>query len=312
MSRVMSPVAADALVRIPSVYFRDMAWAQDAIAKSLSMVNDALAGDRARTLAWVRDVVAAPDCVALLSVFAAVCDAIVAEAFREKNDTLRISNFMNALEHEVYTELAAQSEEKDRNDMNDSDTAELAAGLVRVVQMHDRDTAVHLDATGALARRIAIAMDLPADQVLTIELAARLHDIGKVGVRKEVLCKPAALTDDEWREMRSHSEVGAEVLVDTPKLAHLAPIVRAHHERIDGAGYPDRLRGDEIPLEARVIAVADAFHAMTTERSYRHAIMPSDALEVLAQHAGTQFDADVVEATIEMFHYVRRSQRAIA
>jgi HD-GYP domain-containing protein (c-di-GMP phosphodiesterase class II) len=276
------------------------------------MVNGAFAGDRVRTLAWVHDVVAAPDCTAMLSVLAAVCDAIVAEAFREKKDVARISNFINAFEHDVYAEFAAQREKKDLNAMNDSDTAQLAAGLVRVVQMHDRDTAVHLDATGALARRIAVAMELPPEQVITIELAARLHDIGKVGVRKEVLCKPSALTDDEWQEMRLHAEVGASVLLDTPKLAHLAPIVRAHHERMDGMGYPDRLRTAEIPLEARVIAVADAFHAMTTERSYRRAMLPNEALEILAEHAGTQFDTDVVEATIEMFRYIRRSLRAIA
>jgi HD-GYP domain-containing protein (c-di-GMP phosphodiesterase class II) len=196
--------------------------------------------------------------------------------------------------------------------MYDSTAGELAAGLVRVVRMHDADTAIHLEATAVLARRIALTMELPSEQVGSIELGARLHDIGKVGVPKGVLSKPGALTAAEWREMRLHAEVGAAVLFDTPALAHLAPIVRAHHERMDGAGYPDRLRAAEIPLEARVIAVADAFHAMTTDRCYSRAIMPGDALDVLADHAGPQFDPDVVAATFALFRYARRSLRAIA
>jgi HD-GYP domain-containing protein (c-di-GMP phosphodiesterase class II) len=248
----------------------------------------------------------------MVAVLSAVCDSVVAEAFRTKHDVKRVTASVSAFEHAVYRQLAATRQRKDADAMQDSDTAELSAGLVRIVHLHDRETAIHLDATGILARRIAQAMDLSDEQVVTIELAARLHDIGKVGVRKDVLCKPGSLADDEWTEMRLHAEIGAAVLSETPKLAHLAAIVRAHHERIDGAGYPDRLAGEEIPIEARVIAVADAFHAMTTVRPYRAALLPNDALEVLAEHAGQQFDADVVEATFELFRYVPRSQRAIA
>jgi HD-GYP domain-containing protein (c-di-GMP phosphodiesterase class II) len=187
-----------------------------------------------------------------------------------------------------------------RDGMFDPETTELAAGLVRIVRMHDRETAVHLDATSALARRIANAMQLPIDVVMTIELAARLHDIGKLGVHRDVLQKAGPLTTPEWGAMRMHTEIGAAALQDTPKLAFLAPIVRAHHERIDGEGYPDGLRGDEIPLESRVVAVADAFHAMTS------------ALTILAANAGPQFDAGVVETTLTLLHYGRRKRFSIA
>ncbi len=199
-----------------------------------------------------------------------------------------------------------------RDGMFDPETTELAAGLVRIVRMHDRETAVHLDATSALARRIANAMQLPIDVVMTIELAARLHDIGKLGVHRDVLQKAGPLTTPEWGAMRMHTEIGAAALQDTPKLAFLAPIIRAHHERIDGEGYPDGLRGDEIPLESRVVAVADAFHAMTSGRWYRRAMMPNDALTILAANAGPQFDAGVVETTLTLLHYGRRKRFSIA
>ncbi len=304
-----SAIATDALTRIPSGHFVDMAWAKQNIDVCLAIVDDVIRGQNDRPATWVEQTLAEANTESLLAVMSAVCDATIADAFYRKRDVQRITRSVSKFELAAYTTFSAHRERKDVTAMNDSDTAELTAGLVRVVQMHDKDTAVHLDATGALGRRIALAMALPSDQVLTIELAARLHDIGKVAVSKDILCKPGPLTPEEWQEMRSHAEIGASVLLDTPKLAHLAPIVRAHHERMDGYGYPDRLRGLEIPLEARVIGVADAFHAMTTERSYRRAMLPSEALETLADHAGTQFDVDVVDATFELFRYSRRSRR---
>jgi HD-GYP domain-containing protein (c-di-GMP phosphodiesterase class II) len=155
-------------------------------------------------------------------------------------------------------------------------------------------------------------MRLPPEAIATIELGARLHDIGKVGVHRDVLQKCGPLSVAEWTAMRLHTEIGAAALRDTPKLAFLAPIVRAHHERMDGQGYPDGLRGEEIPLESRVLAVADAFHAMTSARWYRRAMMPNDALAILAENAGPHFDPDVVEATLTLLHFGRRKRTAIA
>ena len=185
--------------------------------------------------------------------------------------------------------------------MDHIDRAEFAAGMVRVVALHDPDTATHLRATATLARRIAARLHLAAPVINAIELAAMLHDIGKVNVRRAVLRKDSTLTAPEWDEMRVHAQIGADALQSIAPLAHLAPIVRAHHERIDGQGYPDRLRGDEIPLEARVVAVADAFHALTTDRPYRRAAVPAMALSVLSCAAGPQFDVDVVGALVAVF-----------
>ncbi len=193
-----------------------------------------------------------------------------------------------------------------------SDRAEFAASLVRIVALHDKDTASHLWATATLAAQIARQMQFAQPMTQTVELAALLHDIGKVSVRRAVLCKRSELSVQEWNEMRLHAEAGASVLEHTPLLAHIAPIVRAHHERIDGGGYPDRLRGDDIPLEARVVAVADAFHALTTDRPYRQAVGVGSALSVLAGAAGPQFDSDVVSALFDLVIGQRRARRLSA
>jgi len=196
--------------------------------------------------------------------------------------------------------------------MENVDRAQFAMGLVRVVALHDEATATHLCATAALARRIARGMQIAEETAEVIELAGLLHDIGKVGVPRGLLAKPSELTEREWVEMRTHAEKGSGMLEAVPSLADLAPIVRAHHERIDGAGYPDRLRGEDIPLEARVLAVADAFHALTTDRPYRPAVLPHTALSVLRSSAGTHFDADVVCATLDLFGHPPDARRVCA
>ncbi len=193
--------------------------------------------------------------------------------------------------------------------MEHMDRAEFALGLVRMVSLHDEATATHLRATAALARRIAMWMHLSAASVSKAELGGLLHDIGKIRVGREILCKTAELSSPEWAEMRLHAENGASVLLGLPIVADLAPVVRSHHERMDGTGYPDRLRGADIPLEARVVAVADAFHALTTDRPYRRAILPQAALRVLRTAAGPQFDLDVVEATLDILGHTRATRQ---
>jgi HD-GYP domain-containing protein (c-di-GMP phosphodiesterase class II) len=126
-----------------------------------------------------------------------------------------------------------------------------------------------------------------------------LHDIGKLGVADAVLKKPGALTDDEWVEMRRHPELGARIL-DHANLRDISGWVRAHHERIDGRGYPLGLAGEEIPVEARILAVADAYEAMTADRAYRAALGHDAAQEELRAGTGTQFDPAVVEAFLAL------------
>jgi HD-GYP domain-containing protein (c-di-GMP phosphodiesterase class II) len=122
-----------------------------------------------------------------------------------------------------------------------------------------------------------------------------LHDIGKIGISEKILNKPGKLTTEEWEVIKSHPQVGANIVSHTPQLAPCLTAILYHHERHDGLGYPKGLKGEEIPLEARILALADAFAAMTSERAYSNALTFEDALEEIKRGAGTQFDPQLVE-----------------
>ena len=171
-----------------------------------------------------------------------------------------------------------------------------AEALVALVHARDGHTGDHQIEVSRLAQRLALSVGCSAPDAEQIAMAARLHDIGKVAVPDAILHKPTKLTDEEWELMRLHPGVGADVINRIPSLADLAPIVRAHHERWDGSGYPDHLAGTSIPLGARIIAVVDAFGAMTTDRPYHKALPPTWALNELRRCAGSQFDPELVDA----------------
>lgn len=133
-----------------------------------------------------------------------------------------------------------------------------------------------------------------SEMMLTLELAAQLHDIGKIGTPEAVLTKPDVLTDEEWVDVLKHPALGSAFLAVVPELAEIATIVRHHHEHFDGTGYPDGLQGEAIPLFSRIIAVADAYDAMTSERPYRKARTNEQAVVELTRHSGRQFDDSIV------------------
>ncbi len=176
----------------------------------------------------------------------------------------------------------------------------LVDGLVHMVAHRDTDTGLHLDAVGELAGRLALHLGLGAEIAERVTLAGRLHDVGKHTVSLDILRKPAALSDDEWIEMRMHPAYGAGILKGFAPLLPFVEIVRLHHERVDGRGYPDGRMGNEIPVESRIIAVVDAFHAMTVTRPYTPAKSPGYAIGELIRCAGTQFDVEFVEGFLSM------------
>lgn len=171
-----------------------------------------------------------------------------------------------------------------------------ASALVATLDARDQYTAGHSAAVAIYSRDIAERMGLPDEDQQKAHLCGLVHDIGKIGLAAGLLEKPGALTLDERRQMQEHSAIGERILAKVEDYAEIATIVRHHHERMDGQGYPDGLRDDEIPLLSRIIAVADAYNAMTSDRPYRDA-MPSRVARLrLAQAADTQFDTSVVAA----------------
>ena len=173
---------------------------------------------------------------------------------------------------------------------------QVAAALVRAVDMRDGYTGRHCESVADLARRIGSRLRMRGPDLRALELAACLHDVGKIGVPDAILNKPGPLDDLECERMRRHAVLGAEMLADVPGLEGVARLVRWHHERWDGRGYPDGLAGDEIPLACRVVAACDALHAMTVDRPYRPALAFEEALAELIAESGSQFDPDVVAA----------------
>lgn len=171
-----------------------------------------------------------------------------------------------------------------------------ASALVATLDARDRYTAGHSAAVAIYARDIASRMGLSEDDQRLVHLCGLVHDIGKIGLPPGLLEKPGALTLDERRQMEQHPEIGEHILRKVEDYDEIAKIVRHHHERIDGQGYPDRLPGDDIPLLSRIISVADAYNAMTSDRPYRDA-MPSRVARLrLAQAVESQFDTHVVAA----------------
>jgi diguanylate cyclase (GGDEF)-like protein/putative nucleotidyltransferase with HDIG domain len=183
----------------------------------------------------------------------------------------------------------------DASAVDDHHTQTLAAALAHAVDAKDSYTRSHCQTVSQLSALIATELGFEGERLAELRLAGLLHDVGKIGVPDAILNKPAALTDAEYDVMKQHAVLGSEI-VESAGLPKLAGWVRHHHERIDGRGYPSGLAGDEIPLESRIILVADSFEAMTSDRPYRRAPGREFALAELRRHAGTQFDPDVVDA----------------
>ena len=179
----------------------------------------------------------------------------------------------------------------------ESDELRLAAVmlLAEALDLRDPSTALHSRTVGLLARRTAIELGLAEAHVERVRAAGVLHDLGKLGISDAILHKPDALDDAEWREMRRHPEVGARIL-EHAGMRDIAGWVRAHHERIDGRGYPEGISGDAISLEARILSVADAYEAMIADRPYRTGMPVDSARQELLRCAATQFDPEVVAA----------------
>ena len=178
---------------------------------------------------------------------------------------------------------------------------ELANSLASAIDAKDPYTKGHSTSVSRYSEALARAINLPEDEVQRIKLGALLHDVGKIGIPENVLKKPGKLDNDEWQIMKQHPVIGAEkVLAPNEALRDLIPIVKYHHEHIDGSGYPENLKGDEIPLAAKIVAVADTYHALISDRPYRKGMSVEKACEILKEGAGKLWDADLVRQFISI------------
>jgi diguanylate cyclase (GGDEF)-like protein len=184
----------------------------------------------------------------------------------------------------------------------------IAQSFAHTASIREGVPELHCAQVAELAGRIALRLDLPAATVLRCRLSGWLHDVGKIAIPDRVLAKPGPLTTAEWRVMITHAAFGADLVARTPGIAESAEAVRHHHERWDGEGYPDRLRGHDIPIEARVVAAADTWNAMTTDRVYKRALEFDAACVELLAVAGSQLDPSVAEALLAI---VREERSAL-
>jgi diguanylate cyclase (GGDEF)-like protein len=227
-------------------------------------------------------------------------------SYPEHGDDLR--TLMRAADRALY---AAKDLGKDRTAIYSAEVARVLArasgskggdlqlaplmSLAEALDVRDTGNAVHSRTVGRYARMMAVELGLSPERVERVRIAGVLHDVGKIGVSDPVLVKTGPLGEEDWQQLRTHPEIGAQLL-SRPELADLRDWVLAHHERPDGSGYPNGLSGEDIPLEARILAVADAYEAMTRGRVYRQALGQEAAREELRAGAGTQFDRNVVDA----------------
>ena len=175
----------------------------------------------------------------------------------------------------------------------------IIASIKAIMFEKSQETEEHTERMVQLSRSIGLAMSLTEDQLNELELLSTLHDIGKMGISAEILSKPGKLNDREWAEIRKHPEIGFRIAQATSELFPIAEYILYHHERWDGKGYPEGLVGEKIPLLSRIVAIVDAFDAMTNDRVYRSAMTKKEALEEIRRNSGTQFDPELSRIFIE-------------
>lgn len=206
-----------------------------------------------------------------------------------------------------HSQMGVNFEEELLNKFNDEQInsinhlSEIATSLAGAIDAKDPYTKGHSTSVSRYSEALARAINLPENEVERITLGALLHDVGKIGIPEQILKKPDKLSDDEWNVMKQHPVIGADkVLMPNEALRDLIPIVKYHHEHVDGSGYPEKLKGDEIPLAAKIVAVADAFHALISDRPYRKGLSLDVACNILTEGAGKQWDTNLVRKFIQI------------
>lgn len=183
---------------------------------------------------------------------------------------------------------------------NLENTENVLFALAKVVEAKDSCTEKHLERMVNYSSKLVKHVGFPHETEIALEYAAILHDIGKIGISEKILLKPGRLTKEEFEEMKKHTIIGEEIVRPLRFSDIIVPVVRGHHERWDGSGYPDGLAGEAIPIGARIVSIADAYDAMTTDRPYRNHMSNEEAIDILQKGKGTQWDSKLVDAFIDL------------
>jgi HD-GYP domain-containing protein (c-di-GMP phosphodiesterase class II) len=205
--------------------------------------------------------------------------------------------------------LASNCNLEEANRSLEENFRQTIVGFVNALEETDRYTRGHSERVAVYSSMIAQGLGLSAQETDRVTLSAKIHDIGKIGIPSEKLNKPGRLTREETVNFRSHPEKGRRILEPIPFLRELIPGAYCHHENFDGSGYPQGLKGDEIPLMGRIITVADAYDAMTSDRAYRKALPHGTALQELEQGSGVQFDPEIVRVFLKALELHRQTAR---
>jgi HD-GYP domain-containing protein (c-di-GMP phosphodiesterase class II) len=290
----------EVLARVPQRAFGHTTWVTLALKGCADHLAPAIASGKSRRIAdAIRAIAHAPTPEQVDDVVGAACDTMLSKAYAVRDSRL-IANVTGA--RTIIGRVIGEMRERAELDaVAPAMLRETVDGHVKIVGLVNERLAERLDSVGRLAARIGSVMRLPAPAVLEIELAGRLHDIGTLALPGTTSAADA---------FDRHAIAGEVFLLGIPSLAHLAPIVRSHHERFDGRGYPDGLRGAEIPLASRIISVAAAFVDLVTESAAQKAVLANDACHQLTLGAGAQFDPDVVAATLDLLNFRRRANRS--
>ncbi len=302
-------ISRDVLESLPQSLYSSLPWAAHTIDSCVKIVAEAQRTNNPRRVrAWIDFERATPSGAEIIGCLDNVLHQMVmpGEKFADR------VKFANKLRQEAVDYVRTSGAMASAQSTLDPQATAQADGLVAAMRLADPELADHCEIVAQLATRLAVAMGLDTATVARVTLTARLHDVGKLRISRSIMNKPLPLTAAEREEVQSYPTVGAETLAAMPALAEIAPLVRAQREWFDGRGYPAGTAHEEIPLESRIVALADAFHTMTLARPYRRTATSNEAMEQIVAGSGTQFDPELVTAFTAMLggHRARVAQSA--
>ncbi|HCA29897.1 MAG TPA: hypothetical protein DEP23_10170 [Ruminococcaceae bacterium] len=217
--------------------------------------------------------------------------------------SISIGHSTNETQGQTVQDIARAAEEhlnRRKLPNQNSPHSGIVSSIMATLYAKNQETWQHSQRLGRLCQMMGEVLGMQQKDLKDLQLFSKLHDIGKIGIDDRILNKPGKLNDDEWKIMKLHPEIGYRIVMETPQLKRIANYILCHHERWDGTGYPMGLKGQEAPVSSRILAIADAFDAMTEDRLYRKAMPREAAIQEIERNCGTQFDPDIARLFVKL------------